>query len=240
MMASVMVTRVTGHTYHLGDCPIVEPQSGFEMSRFLGMWYVVQKTSTGSRCLYYNITQSPEPYEYTIEQVSEHPALGVVSVDNKYHYTGTLKVPQKDTPARMTVKFPLNPIGKSSFVVFITDYDTYAGIYTCQELPASNRRSASILSRKPILDKQYIDKIRLRMSGFGVNPYDLSLIDQSKCPKETNIDLGIDPDTFSASNIAAGVRKAGEKIGDGIEVVAAGGKRVYDSVNKDSEVELLK
>lgn len=50
--------------------------------------------------------------------------------------------------------------GKASFTVFMTDYDTYAGVYTCQKLPASNRRSATILSRKKSLDKQVVDKVR--------------------------------------------------------------------------------
>lgn len=76
--------------------------------QFLGKWYVMQKTSTGSRCLLYNFTASSEPNEYDLEQVSEHPVLGLASVDNKYHYTGHLVVPSSDTPAKMTVKFPLS------------------------------------------------------------------------------------------------------------------------------------
>lgn len=49
--------------------------------------------------------------------------------------------------------------GTSSFTVFMTDYDTYGGIYTCQKLPAANRRSATILSRTKMLDKMVVDKV---------------------------------------------------------------------------------
>lgn len=226
-----------GHTYHLGDCPVVEPMSGFQMSRFLGLWYAIQKTSTGSRCLTYNFTTAGEPGEYLLEQVSEHPVLGVASVDNKYHYTGELKA-NPDVPAKMTVKFPLNVAGTSSFTVFMTDYETYAGIYTCQKLPASNRRSATVLARQKTLDKAVIDKIRNRMSMFGVNPFDLSLIDQSHCPgskDETNVNIDINPDTFSSQNIAGVVRKAGEKLGDGIEVAADGVGKVYKGLTEKKE-----
>ncbi|BET02236.1 Apolipoprotein [Nesidiocoris tenuis] len=233
LVASVAcLAVVSGHTYHLGDCPIVEPMSGFQMSKFLGVWYAVQKTSTGSRCLTYNFTTGPEPGEYLLEQVSEHPVLGVASVDNKYHYTGELKA-SADVPARMSVKFPLSVAGKSSFIVFMTDYDTYAGVYTCQKLPASNRRSATILSRTKTLEKVVLDKIRNRMSMFGVNPFDLSLIDQNKCPgvnDQTNVNVDINPETFSSQNIAGVVRKAGEKLGDGVEYAADGISKVYHGI----------
>lgn len=56
----------------------------------------------------YNFTASAEPHEYDLEQVSEHPVLGLVSVDNKYHYTGHLTIPSMDTPGKMVVKFPLS------------------------------------------------------------------------------------------------------------------------------------
>lgn len=235
------ITVILGHTYHLGECPIVEPMSGFVMSKFLGLWYAIQKTSTGSRCLTYNFTVGAEPGEYLLEQVSEHPVLGVASVDNKYHYTGELKA-SSDIPAKLSVKFPLSVAGKASFTIFMTDYDSYAGVYTCQKLPASNRRSATILSRKKTLDKQVVDKIRARLSLFGVSPYDLSIIDQFKCPgknDETNVDININPETFSSHNIAEAVRKAGEKIGDGVEYVAEGVGKVYDKVNKNTDVDDL-
>ncbi|XP_073973666.1 apolipoprotein D-like [Rhodnius prolixus] len=238
---SSAIIAILGHTYHLGECPAVEPMNGFVMSKFLGVWYAIQKTSTGSRCLTYNFTVGAEPGEYLLEQVSEHPVLGVASVDNKYHYTGELKA-SSDIPAKMSVKFPLSLAGKASFTVFMTDYDTYAGVYTCQKLPASNRRSATILSRKKSLDKQVVDKIRSRLSLFGVSPYDLSIIDQSKCPganDDTNVDININPETFSSHNIAEAVRKAGEKIGDGVEYVAEGVGKVVNKVHKDSEVDDL-
>lgn len=49
-----------------------------------------------------------------------------------------------------------------------------------------------------------------------MDPYELSLIDQSNCPgyaEETNVNININDDTFSPQNIAGVVRKAGEKIG---------------------------
>jgi hypothetical protein len=50
--------------------------------------------------------------------------------------------------------------GSASYIVFMTDYDNYAGIFTCQTLAFAHRQSASILSRSRTLDKTYVDKVR--------------------------------------------------------------------------------
>jgi hypothetical protein len=85
----------------------------------------------------------------------------------------------------------------------------------------------------------FLFQIRGRLSTFGVNPFDLSLIDHTKCPPETNLNFDINPDTFSPESIAHGVRKAGEKLGDGVEALANGAKKVYTAVTKDDDVEDL-
>ncbi|NEU35257.1 hypothetical protein GN156_31885, partial [bacterium LRH843] len=51
--------------------------------------------------------------------------------------------------------------------------------------------------------------------------------------------ISIDDDTFSPSNIGAVVRKAGEKVGDGVEFAAEGAKKLYNTLksNKDKAAE---
>lgn len=53
----------------------------------------------------------------------------------------------------------LDPIGESDFTIFMTDYETYAGIFTCQKLTFAHRQSATLLSRTRDLDKLYVDKV---------------------------------------------------------------------------------
>lgn len=69
---------------------------------------MIQKTSTGSTCLYYNITKGEEPGEYHIEQVSKHVVLGITPLKHIYKYTGTLTRPDPTVPAKFEVKFPLS------------------------------------------------------------------------------------------------------------------------------------
>ncbi|CAH0777131.1 unnamed protein product [Bemisia tabaci] len=235
VLTFVLLGSVRGHTYHLGDCPNVEPMPNFEMSKFLGKWYVIQKTSTGSRCVIYNFTNTNEPDHYQIEQISEHPVLGLASVDNNYHYSGKLSVNDPDTPAKMTVRFPLSVAGSAAYTVFSTDYDKYGAIFTCQKLAFANRLSATILSRTKTLDKIYVDKIRSKLSAAGVNPYDLSVIDHSNCEKKDGVNININDETFSPSSIGGAVKKVGQKIGEGFDKGVEGAKKLYHSISDDSK-----
>ncbi|XP_023716673.1 apolipoprotein D [Cryptotermes secundus] len=229
------LTTVSGHSYHLGNCPNVESQQNFDMEKFLGKWYVVQKTSTGSKCLTETYVKSNETGKYVIRQVSEHLILGLTSLNHEYTYEGELTVPETSDPARMTVRFPLSVAGSASYIVFMTDYETYAGVFTCQKLGFAHRQSASILSRSPRLDKIYVDKIRNRLRDYGVDPYDLSLIEHScNPPDEDTLDININPTTFTAGSVAGVVRKAGEKLGDGIEAAADGASSLYNRFHGSS------
>lgn len=117
----------------------------------------------------------------------------------------------------------------------MTDYTNYAAMFTCQKIGFANRQSATILSRRRDLEKSRIDEIRERLSSFNVDPFDLSIVTQTGCPTGNNtLDININPNTFSAENICHVVRKAGEKIGDGVEWVAKTGSKVYHKLTGTS------
>ncbi|KAI4493147.1 hypothetical protein M0802_009564 [Mischocyttarus mexicanus] len=230
------LSLVKAHSYHMGSCPLVEPMYGFQMNRFLGIWYVIQKTSTASKCITYNYTRGEEPGEYLITQDSDHPVLGLTPLKHEYHYTGELSIPEPSIPARMQVRFPLSVAGSASHIIFTTDYENYAGIFTCQKLAFANRQSATILSRRRDLDKDIVDKIKAKLSGYGVDPYDLSIISQNGCPRgNDSLDINIDPSTFTADSLGNAVRKAGEKLGDGVQWVANAGSKVYHKISGTEE-----
>ncbi|KAF7284069.1 hypothetical protein GWI33_022686 [Rhynchophorus ferrugineus] len=233
----LMVRNAEMHSYHLGACPTVEPQTDFRMKELLGIWYVIEKTSTASSCMVYNITESDEPYEYVIEEISQHFLLALTPLKHGYHYRGTLRVPDPAVPAKMTVSFPLSVAGTSSFTVFMTDYDTYAAIFTCQKLTFAHRQSATILSRTKTLDRMYIDKIRSRLSQSQIDPFELSIIKQNDCPKNASEGFNININNYSVSAKGAAdvIRKAGEKLGDGVEYISGKTKDVYNKITSDSQ-----
>lgn len=82
--------------------------------------------------------------------------------------------------------------------------------------------------------------MRTRLGSFNVDPYDLSIITQSNCPKdgEEGYNIHIDPDTFSSASIGEAVRKTGSKIGDGVEWTLNASKKVIN-VAKDVKDTIL-
>lgn len=80
----------------------------FSRTQMLGLWYVIQKTSTASHCITYNFTRMDEPDTYELIQDSQHFVLGLTPLKHDYRYVGRLTVPDSAVPARMTVKFPLS------------------------------------------------------------------------------------------------------------------------------------
>ncbi|XP_046405552.1 apolipoprotein D-like [Ischnura elegans] len=221
------------HTYHLGSCPQIEAMPNFQMNKFLGKWYVIQKTSTASKCIYYNFTTGEEPGEYRVIQASEHFLLGLTNVDHAYVYTGALRMKNHTNPADMTVRFPLSVAGSASYKIIATDYDNFATVFTCQRLAFAHRQSTSILSRTPVLDRMYIDKARTRLNTLGIDPHDLSIIEQSNCRVNASGDgvkINIDEDTLTPGSVAGVVRRAGDVLGDGIEAAAMGAKKVYHTL----------
>lgn len=85
----------------------------------------------------------------------------------------------------------------------------------------------------------FILQIRNRLSAYGVSPFDLSVINHQGCPADPKLSFSINPDTFSAHNIADAVRKTGEVIGDGVETGINYAKKAYDSVKSKDEIEEL-
>lgn len=86
----------------------------------------------------------------------------------------------------------------------------------------------------------FLNQMRTRLGSYNVDPYDLSIIKQTECPKDASegYNIHIDPDTFSSANIGNAVRKAGEKVGDGVEWTIDATKKVYN-VAKDVKDTIL-
>ncbi|KAL0266674.1 UNVERIFIED_CONTAM: hypothetical protein PYX00_009158 [Menopon gallinae] len=212
----LFVYQANGHSYHLGSCPVVESEPNFDIHKFLGKWYVLEKTNTRSSCMINNYRQDlNETGKFKIEQVSDNFLLG-----RKYYYSGDLTIPNPEETARMRVKFERNIIGGATYTVFMTDHKSYAGIFTCQELPFAHRQSISILSKTKTLDQADLDKIHRRISSFGFDLDNLSKIKQSNCT-ETEVS---EPATS---------KTVVDTLASGYETVADSVRKVYNKVRGD-------
>jgi len=161
-----LLSTVLGHDLYGGKCPTFPPMAGFDWSRFSdGVWYVTNKFDTESSCLTYEFLVDNLGFK-SIKQVRHLPLVRSTGLDHEYVYTGKLYAPQESTPAKMVVRFPLNALGSSSFVVLDSDYDTYGLICTCQDVSVPldlfnfHRRSCSILQRDNVEDTEITSQMR--------------------------------------------------------------------------------
>merc|ERR1712241_229965 len=84
-------------------------------------------------------------------------------------YTGKLYAPQESSPAKMIVRFPLNVVGSSNYIVMDTDYDNYGLVCTCQDMDLfftyAHRRSCSILQRASVEDASITERLSQLLDG---------------------------------------------------------------------------
>merc|ERR1712173_543199 len=103
----------TAHEYFPEKCPEFQPMQGFDWDQFAdGVWYVTQKFATRSTCLTYEFTTDELGFK-EITQLRQLPYSEKVGLDHEYKYTGKLYAANEALPAKMNVRFPLNPIGAS-------------------------------------------------------------------------------------------------------------------------------
>lgn len=78
--------------------------------------------------------------------------------------------------------------------------------------------------------------MRNRIASSNINPFDLTILDQNNCSKlNETMRVEINQKTFSSENIGQAVRKVGSKIGDGVEYVIEGGKKLLKKTSLGSE-----
>lgn len=168
------------HQYGMGACPPSVPfKDNFDIEKFLGEWFVIQKSSSLMSCLKVNITRGTGENL----KISEYRRMGLLqkALDHTMIDVGTLKIPDPTEPAKMTVKFSLSA-WTEPFTIVDTDYTNYAATFSCVAAAGMGyRRNGMILSRKPVLDNTTSDKLRKTFEFFGVDSSSFSFIDQKPC-----------------------------------------------------------
>jgi hypothetical protein len=103
------------------------------------------------------------------------------------HQKGKVSFVEGQPESVMKVSYPITaPLGDQNYWVIMTDYDSYAAVWSCQRIMFGHRESAQIMSRKPSLDPTIVQKIRKRFESFGINEHYFSVIDQGSCKWDEN------------------------------------------------------
>jgi len=228
----------TAHEYFPEKCPSFTPMQGFDWDKFAdGVWYVTQKFATRSTCLTYEFTTDELGFK-EITQLRQLPYSEKVGLDHEYKYTGKLYAANEAQPAKMNVRFPLNPIGAASFVVLDTDYTSYGLICTCQEIDlfitTGHRRSCSMLQRAVEEDEAITSKLtELLDSQVPDSSHDFDPIKQEGCEHGREKAWTIDPEKVIGGGVGSSVREAVDQIANEFEFKTA------DQVKAEAEAALI-
>nr|WBW70119.1 venom protein [Lampona murina] len=117
----------------LGKCPSPAVQENFDMKKFEGMWYEIQRTVSflqlGSQCTSANISDSGyEDGSYQFVNEGRSPLIKI-----KKSARLILTVPDEKEPAKMVLRLAdLSLHGQ--YWVLATDYDNYAIAWSCNHV----------------------------------------------------------------------------------------------------------
>ncbi|KAM6948226.1 apolipoprotein D-like [Aplochiton taeniatus] len=157
-----------------GKCPHAAVQQNFDVAKYLGRWYEIQKLPA--------IFQKGQCGQATYALRSP----GVVSVLNEELLNdgtvstaiGKAVVVDAAEPAKLEVSFFENqPPGP--YWVLSTDYENYTLIYGCTSLGENLRYEFSwILARQPSLPEETLVELRSILTSNGVEVEKLMITDQ--------------------------------------------------------------
>ncbi|KAL6263698.1 hypothetical protein P5V15_003786 [Pogonomyrmex californicus] len=165
----------------LGTCPNLEAMPNFELERYLGKWYEVERYFAwfefGGKCVTANYSLN----ENDSVKIINKQISSLTGVATSIEGVGRL-IDRSDDP-KLTVTFPSLPLQfDAPYWVLDSDYKSYAVVWSCTNLGVLNVRNVWILTREPkppiaVLEKAYqvIDKNNISRAYF-------IRTDQKNCP----------------------------------------------------------
>jgi len=165
------------HVFRLGECPEVQPMADFQMDKFLGEWYIIQKFRSASDCVKENFTKIHD--QYYVRRTSKPFGSPVVTTSS-----GEVVFRSNESQAEMEIDYPLSVTGVINlkhYIIIATDYENYALVWNCHKMIVGHRQSAQIMSRNSTLEKKVIHELREAFAHYDLNENYFTIVNQKDC-----------------------------------------------------------
>nr|QCP69315.1 apolipoprotein Dd.1 [Lateolabrax maculatus] len=166
-----------GQSFHRGYCPQPPVQEDFNITKYIGTWYEIEKL--------------PAMFERgKCNQATYTPLTdGTVNVRNTEllcngkinSIEGVAKVKNSSQPAILGVSF-FKGVPDAPYMVLSTDYQSYALVYSCSDyFGLFHIDFAWILARTRELTEDVISQLHDKLAAAGVNVNRLIVSNQKGC-----------------------------------------------------------
>ncbi|XP_066203505.1 apolipoprotein D [Saccopteryx leptura] len=174
-----LFNMVEGQAFHLGKCPTPPVQEDFDVNKYLGRWYEIEKIPVSfekGSCIQANYSLNENGNIKVINQ--ELRSDGTVN-----QIEGEASQVNLTEPAKLEVKFfwfmPSAP-----YWVLATDYENYALVYSCTTIVwLFHVDHVWILGRNPYLPPETITHLKDILTSNSIDIEKMTITDQGNCPE---------------------------------------------------------
>ncbi|CAN9506064.1 unnamed protein product [Ophioblennius macclurei] len=177
LMLLLTTSAAQAQTFHLGKCPKPPVQEEFNVEKYMGTWYELEKLPA--------VFEKGKCNQATYSLLSD----GTVKVHNQEILSdgkinsieGVAKVKDSAQPAILAVSFFKNS-PDAPYWVLSTDYQSNALVYSCVDyLGIFHVDFAWILARARVLPEVVLGSLREKLTAAGVNLNRLTVSNQTGC-----------------------------------------------------------
>ncbi|XP_066478651.1 apolipoprotein D isoform X2 [Tiliqua scincoides] len=167
-----------GQTFHMWKCPDPPVQEGFDVTKYVGKWYEIEKLPSNFEkgdCIQAN---------YSLKEDGKVKVLNKeLLLDGTVNQIEGEAFPaDRNEPAKLQVKFnwfmPAAP-----YWVISTDYENYSLVYSCTAfLGLFHVDYAWIMARTPQLHPETVEHLKNILQSYGISTARMRPTEQMNCP----------------------------------------------------------
>jgi len=166
-----------GQSFHLGVCPRPSVQEDFNVTKYMGTWYEIERLPAAfekGKC-------NQATYSLLTDGTVNVRNAELLSNGKISSIEGTAKVKDSSQPAILSVSF-FKGVPDAPYWVLSTDYQSYALVYSCSDyFGLLHVDFAWILARTRVLTDAVIIQLHDKLAAAGVNINRLTVTNQSGC-----------------------------------------------------------
>uniref|UniRef100_A0A8D0HMJ5 Apolipoprotein D n=1 Tax=Sphenodon punctatus TaxID=8508 RepID=A0A8D0HMJ5_SPHPU len=178
-----LLSLAEGQTFHMGQCPDPPVQEDFDVTKYLGKWFEIEKLPSNfenGKCIQAN---------YSLKENGKIKVLKkeILSDNTVNHIEGEAFHTDYDEPAKLGVKFNWF-MPSAPYWVLSTDYENYSLVYSCTTfIWLFHVDYAWIMSRTPQLHPETVEYLKNILHSYKIETKKMIPTDQMDFPPDATV-----------------------------------------------------